>query len=407
MSVHQKPNGKWVVRHRVGTRQRSKTFDRKKDAQLYDGDVRRRAQLGTLAVEERGTITLDRFVADTWMPMHAAERSQRTQRHYAGSWRAHVRLLADHPLRSLTVPVIEQWRSQQLQAGAGRESLTKATQMLGNILQLAVRHEELTSNPVRSIPALAKAPKAEIKPLAPTAIELIRAQMSLADATLVSVLAYSGLRPSEAHALRWGDVGNKTLHVRVAADRNGDEKATKTGRTRSVRLIDPVRQDLAAWRLASGRPDDEALVFPSPRGDRQNDVDRNNWRSRIWLRAYLAASAVTARDARAEPGADVRKGPATPAGREAARLVGLPPETVPRVYDLRHSFASLLLASGLRTHTVARELGNRPSLVEDTYGHVIDEFDESDRVDPVEVIRAARGEACSPGVPRDDLKATG
>ena len=45
MSVH-KQNGKWRVKWKLNGRQRSKTFDRKGDADRFDAEVRRRKQLG-------------------------------------------------------------------------------------------------------------------------------------------------------------------------------------------------------------------------------------------------------------------------------------------------------------------------------------------------------------------------
>ena len=46
-----------------------------------------------------------------------------------------------------------------------------------------------------------------------------------------------------------------------------------------------------------------------------------------------------------------------------------------RPYDLRHSFASLLLHEGRSVIYVARQLGHDARLTLGTYGHVIDELD--------------------------------
>lgn len=43
-------------------------------------------------------------------------------------------------------------------------------------------------------------------------------------------------------------------------------------------------------------------------------------------------------------------------------------------YDLRHSFASLLIQAGVSVVEVARQMGNAPSVTLHTYGHVFDEF---------------------------------
>jgi site-specific recombinase XerD len=48
-----------------------------------------------------------------------------------------------------------------------------------------------------------------------------------------------------------------------------------------------------------------------------------------------------------------------------------------RPYDLRHSFASLLLHEGRYVIYVARQLGHGADLTLRTYGHVIEELEDS------------------------------
>jgi hypothetical protein len=48
VSVHRKGQ-KWVVRYRDGGHNRSRSFDRKADAERFDAEVKRRRQLGALA----------------------------------------------------------------------------------------------------------------------------------------------------------------------------------------------------------------------------------------------------------------------------------------------------------------------------------------------------------------------
>ena len=68
------------------------------------------------------------------------------------------------------------------------------------------------------------------------------AQDRMKDATLVCVLAYAGLRPSEALALRWGGIHARTLLVERALTAEGQVQRTKTGQVRSVRLLAPLRE---------------------------------------------------------------------------------------------------------------------------------------------------------------------
>jgi integrase len=177
----------------------------------------------------------------------------------------------------------------------------------------------------------------------------MRAALGPHDAALVSVLAYAGLRPGEALGMRWGDVRERTLLI----------NATKTNSTRTVRLLGPLAQDLAEWRMRSGRPGDKTLVFPRRDGDLWTDSDWRNWRN--WRKRRFATAL------------------------EAAGV-----EHAAHPYDLRHSFASLLLAEGQSVHHVAKQLGHAPSMTLDTYGHTIDELEDRDRIDAEAEIRAAR-----------------
>ena len=59
-------------------------------------------------------------------------------------------------------------------------------------------------------------------------------------------------------------------------------------------------------------------------------------------------------------------------------------------YALRHSFASLLLHEGRSVIYVARQLGHDARLTLSTYGHVMDELEDSPRLDAQTAIADAR-----------------
>jgi integrase len=161
-----------------------------------------------------------------------------------------------------------------------------------------------------------------VRPLAPETVERLRQAMPPRDAVLVSVLAYAGLRPGEALALTWGHVRERTILVEQSAS-YGEIKCTKTRSTRSVRMLAPLKHDLAEHRIREGRPLPERFVFPAHDGRRWDD-DWNNWRNRVF--------------------------------RPAVKEAGL---TDVRPYDLRHSFVSLLIAEGRSIVEVARQAGIR------------------------------------------------
>jgi integrase len=146
----------------------------------------------------------------------------------------------------------------------------------------------------------------------------------------------------------------------------GDVKETKTGQSRSVRLLAPLAADLREWRIKSGRPADDALVFPTRDGRVWPDEHWRNWRQRVFAPAAIAA------------GLDQF-----------------------RPYDLRHSFVSLLFAEGRTVIEVARQAGHSPTMALATYGHVIEELEDTALKPAEDVIRKARARHVPSEFPQD------
>lgn len=137
----------------------------------------------------------------------------------------------------------------------------------------------------------------------------------------------------------------------------GEEKDTKTAAHRTVRLLAPLAADLKQWRLRSGRPSAKQLVFPSATGAPWSQPAYQSWRRRAFRRALDGANVEHARP-----------------------------------YDLRHSFASLLLHEGRSVIYVARQLGHDARLTLTTYGHVVDEFEDAPQLDAHTAIADARAQ---------------
>ncbi len=111
--------------------------------------------------------------------------------------------------------------------------------LLQSVLSRAVILGKVPANPVAAIRKPAQRRGRAVKPLAPAMVERPRRAIpDERDATLVSVLAYAGLRPGEALALTWGHVGERTILVERSLAL-GELKDTKTRSTRSVRLLAP------------------------------------------------------------------------------------------------------------------------------------------------------------------------
>jgi integrase len=361
MSVEKRNNGdgtrSWRVRWREGDRNRSRSFRTRRDAELFDADLVRRRQLGTLAALDAGTMTLDRFITDTWAPQRAADLKPATRAFYANLYSAHIAsTFATVPLRDITPQRIAAWQAARVKTGAGRKAIREALGLLGGILGYAVELEHLQVNAARAVRPVRRPQRKTGRALSAREVEALRGALDEPWSMLVTILAYTGMRPGEALALRWGDIHEQTIRVERAVSLiDGSVQGTKTDTARTVRLLAPVAADLAAWRLRCGRPSNTALVLPHPSGSGWTKTLWGNWRRREFA-----------------------------AAREAAGIGELRP------YDLRHTFASLLLAEGRAIHYVAEQLGHGAEQVLRTYGHVIADYRNLQIIDADAEIRAAR-----------------
>jgi integrase len=154
--------------------------------------------------------------------------------------------------------------------------------------------------------------------------------------------------------LGWGDVRERTVLIQRSISL-GEEADTKTRQHRTVRLLVPLATDLRAWRMAAGRPDDDQLVLPGKNGQPWTHAAYQSWRRRAFRHATPAAGLLDARP-----------------------------------YDLRHSFASLLLHEGRSVIYVARQLGHDARLTLTRYGHVMDELEDTPRIHAEVAIADAR-----------------
>ena len=144
---------------------------------------------------------------------------------------------------------------------------------------------------------------------------------------LFLVLAKTGMRPGEALALQPGDLDlvKRTMRVERAATMGGLVKSTKTNEVRTVDLSASLLPKLAAYRswleleTMGGRWGDSPWLFPNDQGALYEEHNV--------LRVF----------------------------HHVLRRANLPTF---RVYDLRHTFASLLLSSAVPLLYVSQQLGH-------------------------------------------------
>jgi integrase len=193
---------------------------------------------------------------------------------------------------------------------------------------------------------------AEIAALLEASRELAARKVAQYDYTaLLQTAVFTGLRVGEILGLQWADVDLDagTFNVRRQVTQRGDitEPKTRKSRRRVVLSPDMVKQ-LTAHKLQSPFSLDEDFVFASGSGE------------------PLSYRNVTARGF-----------------SKAVRLAGLNEEGKPRLrfHDLRHGYASMMIAQGLSSTDVAAQMGHAHSgITESIYMHQFDAQRTDDRV---------------------------
>ena len=143
----------------------------------------------------------------------------------------------------------------------------------------------------------------------------LRASGGGAEATIVGLLAYAGLRQGEVRRLRWRDIRSGSLVI---------PNALGPPRERTVPLPAEVASDLERWRDSQGgRARPNALVFPGADGGAWARGEWAEW----WTRTILPL----------------------------ARRNG--PRGLNKAWSLRHFFGALLIRSGAGTREVAERMG--------------------------------------------------
>jgi integrase len=139
----------------------------------------------------------------------------------------------------------------------------------------------------------------------------------------VEFLVLTGFRPEEAIALTWTDIKKGQIIVSRAYSQ-GILKETKTYETRTF----PVNAQLD--KLLKSLPRTQNLIFPSPDG---GHINQHNFGERYWkpiVKKLVSAGKVS--------------------------------EYLP-TYNLRHSWITRMLRSGLDIATVAKLAGNKPDTI--------------------------------------------
>jgi integrase len=229
------------------------------------------ARRGTLA----GMTTTGATFADAaaeWLRYVEQDRKRRpsTVRDYRST--LEVRLVPEfgsEPLEAIDSDRIDSWRAELVADGElSARTINKTLVILHGIFGRAMRVYGLPSNPVDGVDRQPQRSSGDFEVFTPGDIRLLASEAeSEQDAAIFTVAAFTGLRLGELRALRWGDIDftNRIVHVR----RNftyGSEGVPKSGRVRSVPLIDQAAKALDGLSRREHFTGTDDHVFASPTG---------------------------------------------------------------------------------------------------------------------------------------------
>jgi integrase len=329
-------------------------FTRKKDAENYLADITVASNRGDYVDPRTAKLTISELGAE-WITnqSHLKPSSFRT---LESAWRVHIEpTWGARRLGEIRHSEVQAWATK-FAANDGKKrsamSVIRAYGVLACILDVAVLDRRISSNPARGVKMPRKSRKKRAY-LTPAQVELLASNAG-DHATLVFVLAYTGIRWGEAIGLRLGALD--TLRRRMLIQENAVAVGSrivvgtpKTHERRSVPYPKFLSEPLA--RACEGKNRGQ-LIFGS--GDVHLGRSSAN---RGWFDgAVRAAQAVD--------------------------------DSFPRItpHDLRHTAASMAISAGANPKAVQRMLGHASAAMTlDTYADLFeDDLDAvSDRMDAV------------------------
>ena len=357
---HPKFKGSWQVRYADPSgREQVENFTARSDAEVFLHKVK--ADPVSSAFDGRRSVVSLQDWTDRWWKSVSHLKPTTTEA-YESLLRVHILpRFGDVALGRIEPIDVREWVAERHATGLSASRTRQAYNLLAKILQSAVESGYIAETPCVGV-SLPTKERQEMRLLTAAEVRMVADATEEPYAVLVYVLAYGGLRWGEAVSLRRErcDLLRSRLQVTetVAETRTGVRfDPTKTSQVRQV-IVPAFLRDLLTQHLADNVGSDPgALVFPAIDG---GPLLRKSFNSSVWSPAL-----------------------------EAAGVDYLRPD------DLRHTSASLLIASGAGAKAVQEHLG-LPSLqvTLDRYGHLFPSDQEAlaERMD---------------GLYRSSLKSTG
>lgn len=355
-------NRKYLVRVSLGrdAQGKRKTFSKtingtKKEAEAFKNKILHKLDTGTFVQPTKEYFS--NFIIN-WRDNVAIQRvSSKTLRGYEQSIRLYlIPYLGNTKLNNITPEQIQSmYQNMMTEKGLSSATIRNTHAVLNSSLKQAVKWGKLYRNPAELVD-LPKKNSKEMKVLSKEEVDkFLEAVIYNKMKALFTLLITTGMRPGEAFALKWSDVDfeNNRITVNKSLSRPGGkwklvEPKTPRGR-RSLPVPNTVMGDLkehkrnqASEKLSAKKNiyADQDFVFATKTGEPYSD--------RNIISKYFKPLL------------------------KSAELPNI------RLYDLRHTCATMLLLAGENPKVVSERLGHADvALTLNTYSHVLPSMQEN------------------------------
>ena len=365
-------------------RQRTESFERKKDAEQFAERINTAFAGNTYIYKESANHTVT-DAAEAWMASKLDVKGTTLNRYRRELTNYVLPQWGSRPLVSITTADVQSWTAglalgRAKTACKARVALSPASirnivkVVLGGVYDYSIDQGWVNVNPVKKVVLPKNMGEEEDKVfLTITQVEqladvaatyMTKPRLPVEpsanpNSCLIRFLAYTGCRVGEATAVQVHDVDTSLRRVsirRTWTEQKGSHRrvlgSPKNGKARTIAY--PAFLDAAIANMVSGKTDDDFL-FTTARG---LPINVGDWRNRVWYWALAQC--------------------------------GLDGPDRPNVHSLRHTYAALAIRAGCDVKTLQRQLGHSSAQITlDVYAFLF-----PDRLDDVaDAIAAERSAA--------------
>ena len=271
-----------------------------------------------------------------------------TIRGYRGETKMICRYIGSEKLSKLTIPIVNAWMASMSQDGYAPKSISKCFRLLKKALNYAIAQDLIKKNPCNfckppkrvktKINALPREERSRM-------LDLARRAQPNALAVAIELMLTTGIRRGEVCALMWDDFDEAKRKITVSHSLGNGEggfylKEPKSGRTRTIPLTEHT------FNMLKGMQDDVKWMC-----------------SKLKVRlgqSYILGTLET----------ESRPYNPTQLGKDFAAFCKMNGFEC-TLHDLRHTFATYMIAEGADVRTVSDYLGHaNPSMTLDIYADV-------------------------------------